>query len=90
MSKQYKETMKGLGDRLKKEEVKIPIQEVRPVADPAQASTTKPATPKEAHVNFWVPDKLMERIKIHAAVSRKSIKEIGIEALEMYLKESAK
>lgn len=84
----YKKTMSELGAKLKDEPVKTPIQEVRPVepARTAPAKTEINETPKkEAHVNFWVPDELMERLKIHAAKSRKTIKQIGVEALEQYL-----
>jgi 5,10-methylenetetrahydrofolate reductase len=79
MAKEYKDSLKQLGDRLKNEPINTPIQEVRPVEKPATAPK------QEAHVNFWVPDELMERLKIHAAKNKKTIKQIGIEAFEQYL-----
>lgn len=93
MSKQnYKETMKGLSEKLKSQPPKTPIQEVRPVesqpiagAAPAQKDTVEPILPKEAHVNFWTSLDLMKRLKVYSAQSGKSIKQICTEALEAYL-----
>ncbi|GAB4042053.1 hypothetical protein [Spirosoma jeollabukense] len=89
MAKEYKNTMKALSDKLNSEPIKTPIQEVRPVESAAAPSAPQPETVntprKETHVNFWVPEELMERLKIHAAKSKKTIKEIGNEALEAYL-----
>lgn len=93
MSKQnYKETMKGLSDKLKSQPIKTPIQEVRPVnsqpiagAAPAQKDSIDPIPAKEAHVNFWTSLDLMKRLKMYSAQSGKSIKQICTEALEAYL-----
>ncbi len=81
MAKEYKNSLKQLGDRLKSEPAKIPIQEVRPVEEPKASANPK----KDAHINFWVPDELMERLKIQGAKSKMKIKEMGIEAFEEYL-----
>lgn len=79
----YKKTMSELGAKLLTEKPQTPIQEVRPVSGAAPGKVNK--AKQETHVNFWVPDELMERVKIRAAKSRKSIKQIGVEALEQYL-----
>jgi hypothetical protein len=89
MAKEYKDTMKQLGDKLRSEPPKVPIQEVRPVESIAGAvptQKTKPTKSEEAHFNFWADKSLMQRVKIHSAKTEKSIKEICIEALEQYLK----
>ncbi|MCK8496031.1 hypothetical protein M0L20_29465 [Spirosoma sp. RP8] len=94
MSKQYKDSLKGLGERLKSEPPKTPIQEVRPVeSQPAPApvkTTTQGQKKKESHVNFWMPEELMERLKIYSAKSKKSIKQLGIEAIEEFLNKNEK
>lgn len=87
MAKEYKDTMKQLGEKLKSEPPKVPIQEVRPVepvASPAYKVKTKKG--EEAHFNFWADRSLMQRVKIHSAQTGKSIKDICIEALEQLLK----
>lgn len=81
-NKDYKNTLSQLGEKLKKEPPTTPIQEVRPI-DPGPATSTPK---KEHHVNFWVPESLMIRLKIHAAKSGTTIKQMGVEALEEYLK----
>lgn len=86
----YKLALNQLGDKLASEPVSLPIQEVRPVepASAGAAPTEKINTAKkDSHINFWVPEELMERLKIHAARSKKTIKQIGIEALEQFLSE---
>ena len=88
MAKEYKASLKQLGDRLKSEPVKTPIQEVRPVeAVPEKQTTQKAEANKgaEVHFNFWGERSLMQRVKIHSARTGKSIKEICTEALEQYL-----
>ncbi len=84
MSKQYKDSLKGLGERLKSEQPKTPIQEVRPVEAPKTPATASKKS-DEVHFNFWAERALMQRVKIHAAKTGKSLKEICIEALESYL-----
>ena len=44
----------------------------------------------ESHINFWVPNDLMETVKIHAAKTKKSLKQIGIEALKAYMESQNK
>lgn len=79
MASNYQDNRKKLAERLKTEPAKVPVQEVRPVEPTRQAK-------KEAHVNFWIPEELMEQVKLYAVKSKKSIKQIGIEAFENYLK----
>lgn len=50
-----------------------------------KASTVVKGRSGESHINFWVPDVLMEKIKIHSAKTKKSVKQIGIEALKAYI-----
>ena len=83
---EYSNKLKQLGNRIKTEEPKLPIQEVRPVGAEPTKTELSSSPKKEAHVNFWVPEELMEKLKIQSAISKKSIKQIGIEALEDYLK----
>ncbi|GAB3719665.1 hypothetical protein GCM10027592_63260 [Spirosoma flavus] len=86
MAKEYKNSLKELSNKLKSEPIKTPIQEVRPVEE-------KPKDPKPAkseyHLNIWMPDSLGNRLKIHAVNSKKSIKQLTIEALEQYLNSNA-
>ncbi|GAB3225771.1 hypothetical protein [Spirosoma arcticum] len=89
MGNNYQDNRKKLGAMLKTEIPKTPIQEVRPVEQPPVVSEKVKAESiikkGEAHINFWVPEELMEQLKIHAIRSRKTIKQVGIEALEAYL-----
>lgn len=78
MKSDYNEKRGKFAEMLKSKPVAVPVQEVRPVE-------VKPEKEPEAHVNFWIPEPLMERIKLHAVKSKKSIKQIGIEAFEAYL-----
>lgn len=84
MSSQYKDNRSKLSTMLKSEPVKTPIQEVRPV-QPLPATAGLPAVREELHINFWIPQELMKRLKVYAATSGKTIKEVGIKALENYL-----
>ena len=89
MSNDYQNNRKRLGAMLKTETPKTPIQEVRPVEQPPVVEEKIKVEGinqrGEAHVNFWIPEELMEQLKIHAVKSRKTIKQVGIEALEAYL-----
>jgi hypothetical protein len=76
----YTDNRGKLGELLKTPATATPIQEVRPV------ESVEPL-PKEnlRHINFWVSEQLMERIKIHSARSKKSIRQLGQEAFEQFL-----
>lgn len=43
------------------------------------------ANKNEAHVNFWIPEELMLRLKVLCVKKRKSIKQVATEAIEQYL-----
>lgn len=63
-----------------------PIQEVRPV---------EPVAKKEAEdlarlSSMWIPADLARRLKVHAAETGQTIREISIEALELYFAQLAK
>lgn len=79
MKTDYATNRRKLADRVKKEPVNIPIQEVR------QTAKSK----KESHVNFWMPTDLMDEIKVLSIRQKKSIKQLGIEAFTRLLKESS-
>lgn len=84
-TKGYEDNRNALAALIKKApENPLPIQEVRPVAA---------AKPEEelAKINgFWVPAELAKKVKVHAAESGKSIREISIEAYELYFSHSDK
>jgi len=80
----YKDKLGGLAEKLKKEQPKTPIQKVEPV---------KPApTPKEpeAQFNNWIPKPLLKRVKAYGVEYDLSLKDINIQALELYLSQKAK
>ena len=69
----YQTNRQKLGEFLKNEPARTPIQEVRPIEPsgplaptPVVTDASSPPAKKDAHVNFWVSDELMERLKIHA------------------------
>jgi predicted ferric reductase len=77
MKNEYTENKEKLAERLKKVPSKIPIQEVRPIVQKEEN--------QESHVNFWIPNHLMEQLKIEGAKKKMTIKQIGIEAFNLYL-----
>lgn len=77
MKNDYTENKEKLAERLKKVPAKIPIQEVRPIVQKEEN--------QKSHVNFWIPNDLMERLKIEGAKKKMTIKQIGIEAFNLYL-----
>ncbi|RYY06473.1 MAG: hypothetical protein EOP43_06250 [Sphingobacteriaceae bacterium] len=77
----YKSKLGGLADRLKKEEPKMPIQEVSPVKD--KAVEKEP----EGQLNVWIPKTLLKKMKTYGVNQEKSQKDITILALEKYLSE---
>ena len=82
MSKEYNSNRQRLADKLKNEPIQTPIQEVRPIETPvAKRPNTKQADgTDEIHVNFWG----LLRLKHYSVQSRKSIKQIILEALEAW------
>lgn len=77
MKNEYQDNRKKLAEMIKTEPNKTPIQQVSPV--------TLKENKSESHINFWIPSDLMEELKLRAVKSKKSIKQIGIEAFEAYL-----
>ncbi len=80
----YKDKLGGLADKLKKERPKTPIQEVQPVKT---ETVTKMA---EVQFNNWIPKALLKRIKAFGVEHDRSLKEINIEALELFLSQNTK
>lgn len=80
----YKNKLGTLADKLKKEQPRIPIQEVQPV----KAETA----PKEPEVQFnnRIPKGLLKRLKTFGLEYDESLKDINIQALELYLNQKAK
>ncbi|RYY06907.1 MAG: hypothetical protein EOP43_04875 [Sphingobacteriaceae bacterium] len=77
----YKSKLGGLADRLKKEEPKMPMQEVSLVKD--KVVEKEP----EGQLNVWIPKTLLKKMKTYGVNQEKSQKEITILALEKYLSE---
>jgi hypothetical protein len=82
MESSYKERMGGLANRLKSEQPKTPIQEVKPVA------VKEIAKVEIAQLNVWIPKDLVKRMKSYGIEKELSLKEITTLALEAYLKET--
>jgi hypothetical protein len=80
----YKDKLGGLADKLKQERPKTPIQEVKPV----KAETIIKIV--EVQFNNWIPKTLLKRIKAFGVEYDLSLKDINIEALELYLSQKAK
>lgn len=77
----YKNKLGGLADRLKKEEPKMPIQEVSPVKN--KVIEKEP----EGQLNVWIPKTLLKKMKTYGVNQEKSQKDIVILALEKFLAE---
>jgi hypothetical protein len=80
----YKKKLGGLADKLKKEQPKTPIQEVLPVK-----ATPIPNEP-EVQFNNRIPKGLLKRLKTFGLEFDESLKNINIQALELYLSHKAK
>ena len=80
----YKDKLGGLANKLKQERPKTPIQEVQPV----KVQTVVKAA--EVQFNNWIPKTLLKRIKAFGVEYDLSLKDINIEALELYLSQKAK
>jgi NRPS condensation-like uncharacterized protein len=80
----YKNKLGNLADKLKKEQPRTPIQEVQPV----KVETV----PKEPEVQFnnRIPKGLLKRLKAYGLEYDESLKDINIEALNLYLSHKAK
>ncbi|MCD8739103.1 hypothetical protein LT679_00695 [Mucilaginibacter roseus] len=80
----YKNKLGNLADKLKKEQPKTPIQEVLPVK-----AETAPREP-EVQFNNRIPKGLLKRLKTYGLECDESLKDINIQALELYLSHKAK
>ncbi|MEO8947083.1 MAG: hypothetical protein ABI308_01645 [Mucilaginibacter sp.] len=80
----YKDKLGGLANKLKQERPKTPMQEVQPVK---VETVVKGA---EIQFNNWIPKTLLKRIKAFGLEYDRSLKDINIEALELYLNQKAK
>ncbi len=79
----YKNKLGALAGKLKQERPQTPIQQVQPV---------KPSVPKEKEVQFnnWLPKSLIKQVKRFAVEHERTIKDVLIDALQLYLKANSK
>lgn len=78
MSKNYDENRSKLAEQIKNRPSIAPIQQVKPVVSKQDKDVS--------HLNFWIPTELFNELKMHAIRTGSSIKQVGIDALESYLK----
>ena len=76
----YQDKLSGFAERLKTEEVKTPIQEVKPV-ERIEQSLSEP----EIQLNIWIPKSLMKKIKQEALDENISIKDLVTKTIKLYL-----
>ena len=77
MKKDYLNNLDELSNRIKNEAPKTPIQQVKAVK--------KKMSEDNGHLNIWIPKDLLKRVKTFAVLEELPVREIGIQALEMYL-----
>ena len=78
-NKPYEDNRSALAGLLKKNaDIPVPMQEVRPVESRKETENTG----RISAMN--VPAELARKLKVHAAESGKTIREISIEAFEAY------
>jgi len=75
----YQAKLGGLANKLKATPPQPPIQKVQPVKAPAPDRTT------EVQFNNWIPKTLLKRLKTFCIEHDRSLKELNIQALELYL-----
>jgi len=80
----YKNKLGNLADKLKQERPATPIQEVMPVK-----AVQLPNEP-EVQFNNRIPKGLLKRLKTFGLEYDESLKDINIQALELYLSQKAK
>lgn len=78
--KDYDENRSKLAGMIMNKPSAVPIQQVKPVSSKEDKD--------ESHLNFWIPTELFNELKIHAIRTGSSIKQVGIDALEAYLKQN--
>jgi NRPS condensation-like uncharacterized protein len=79
----YKNKLGALAGKLKEERPQTPIQQVQPV---------KTVAPKEKEIQFnnWLPKSLVKQVKHFALEQERTIKDVMIESLKLYLKTNSK
>lgn len=80
----YKSKLGDLADKLKQERPQTPIQQVLPV------KANKAVKVVEVQFNNWIPKALLKRLKTYGLEHDLSLKDINIQALELFLKTPAK
>ena len=76
----YQDKLGGLANKLKTAPTQPPIQKVQPIKPPAPDKST------EVQFNNWIPKTLLKRLKTFCIEHEQSLKELNIQALELYLK----
>lgn len=66
---EYQDKLSGFAARLKTEEIRTPIQEVKPLIK------TGRHTEPEIQLNLWIPKSLMKQIKLKSLNAELSIKD---------------
>jgi len=79
----YQNKLGNLANKLKQEQPKTPMQEVKPVKVQA-------AKDPEVQFNNWIPKDLLKQLKTFALEHDRSLKDINIQALELFLKSNSK
>ncbi len=79
----YKDKLGVLAGKLKQERPQTPIQQVQPV----KAGAVKE---KEIQFNNWLPKSLIKQVKRFALEQDRTIKDVLIESLKLYLKTNSK
>ena len=76
----YQDKLGGLANKLKTAPTQPPIQKVQPIKPPAPDKST------EVQFNNWIPKTLLKQLKTFCIEHEQSLKELNIQALELYLK----
>ena len=76
----YQDKLNGFAERMKTEEIKTPVQEVKPVF-----KGNKKLLEQEIQLNVWITKSLMRKIKQKSLDSEMSIKDWVIESIKLYL-----
>lgn len=79
----YKNKLGALAGKLKQESPQTPIQQIQPVK-------AQPPKEKEVRFNNWLPKSLIKQVKRFALEHERTIKDVLIEALQLYLKTKSK
>jgi hypothetical protein len=79
----YQNKLDGLANKLKQSPPKKPMQQVQPVK-------TAVAKDPEVQFNNWIPKGLLKRLKAFGLEHEQSLKDINIQALELFLKSDRK